>query len=179
MARAQMLLCLYGVIFLAATACGWDEKKPAAMNPMDAAFERLKGLVGEWEAAASNEHVEKGQVLLRIRLTGGGTAISETILPDTKMEMLSVYFRDGKDLVMTHYCCVGNQPRMKARAGKDANELIFEFVGGSNLDPATDPHIHGGVIRFLDGNRLHSEWDFYAGGKLQDKHSFDLVKKKS
>ena len=30
------------------------------------------------------------------------------------MEMISVYTAEGPDLVMTHYCVLGNQPRMKA-----------------------------------------------------------------
>jgi hypothetical protein len=129
-------------------------------------------------AAKSNEHVSKGQLVLRYRQTGGGTAVAETILPGTPMEMLSVYYRDGEQLMMTHYCCMGNQPKMRAKPGKDKDEIVFEFVGGTNLNPDKDNHIHGGVVRFIDADHLQSEWEFYVDGKLSGKHTFDLIKQK-
>jgi hypothetical protein len=66
---------------------------------------------------------------------------------------------------------------MRARPGS-GNELIFEFAGGSNLDPAKDFHIHGGKIQFVDADRLHTEWDHYANGKSGGKFAFDLVRVK-
>jgi hypothetical protein len=175
---------LWAMLFtgaLVGVALSDGEKKKAdadAGRTADAIFDRLKALEGDWEAVQGNEQVKKGQLLSQFRLTGGGTALAETILPGTPMEMLSVYHRDGNQLVMTHYCCVGNQPRMRARPGKDKNEVVFEFAGGTNLNPAKDPHIHGGVVRFIDADHIHSEWDFYVDGKSGQKHSFDLVKRK-
>ncbi len=90
---------------------------------------------------------------------------------------MSVYHRDGDQLVMTHYCCAGNQPRMRARPGKD-KEIVFDFTGAGNLKSANDPHIHGGLLRFVDADCIHSEWEFHANGALADKHVFDLVRKK-
>jgi hypothetical protein len=158
---------------------GGKEKKPAAdgEKAVEAIFDRLKSLEGEWVAASSSEQVTKGQVVSRYRLTGGGTALTETIFPGTPMEMLSVYHRDGRQLVMTHYCCMGNQPKMRLRTGKDNDEVVLEFAGGTNLDPDKDSHIHSGVIRFVDASHLHAEWDFYIDGKSGQKHAFDLVKK--
>src|SRR5207248_2830323 len=122
--------------------------------------------------------VPKGQVALRFRLTGGGSALAETSFPGSPMEMLSVYHRDGAQLVLTHYCCAGNQPRMRAKLGTDPSEIVFEFIGGTNLNPEKDGHIHGGRLRFQDADHLHAEWDFYKDGKLANTHGFDLVRKK-
>ena len=47
-----------------------------------------------------------------VRTTGGGSAVTETLFPGTAHEMMSVYHMDGDDLVLTHYCAGGNQPRM-------------------------------------------------------------------
>jgi hypothetical protein len=168
---------LAGVVQAGADENSKTEAGANAGSAADAIFQRLKGLAGEWEAAKASDQVKKGQVVLTYRLTGGGTAVAETILPGTPMEMLSVYHRDGEQLVMTHYCCAGNQPRMRAKPGKNKDEVLFEFTGGSNLDPAKDGHIHGGMIRFVDANHLHSEWEFYVDGKPGRKHTFDLVKK--
>jgi hypothetical protein len=184
MFRSKLLwsLALASTLGIAARSLGDGEskKKPAsnAESSAEAIFDRLKGLEGEWEAASSSDQVTRGQVVSRYRLTGGGTALAETIFPGTPMEMLSVYHRDGRQLVMTHYCCMGNQPRMQARAGKNKDEVVFEFAGGTNLDPDRDSHIHGGVIRFVDNDHLQCQWEFYIDGKPGDKHTFDLVRKK-
>lgn len=170
------------VLGSALISAAWSREPPKAAEPgkdaLGEVFAKLKGLSGEWEAAQSSAQFTKGQVVVRYRLTGGGTAIAETILPGTDTEMLSVYHRDGAQLVMTHYCCMGNQPRMRAKPGQTKDEVVFEFVGGTNLNPDKDGHIHGGRIRFVDADHLHSEWDYYAKGKLVDKHAFDLVRKK-
>jgi hypothetical protein len=60
----------------------------------------------------------------------------------------------------------------------DPNRLVFEFVGGTNLNPAKDAHIHGGVIQLIDAERIRSEWEYYSGGKMVEKHAFELARKK-
>ena len=62
-------------------------------------------------------------------------------MPGTDHEMVSVYHADGKDVVMTHYCAFGNQPKMKLDPASKDNELKFVFAGGTNLDPAKDTHM--------------------------------------
>ena len=170
------LAFLVAVGLLAAVAA--EEPKAAQAKTANAALERLKTLVGDWQKVDSKDGAGKNAIAFRYRLTAGGSAVAETILPDSNMEMLSVYHTDGDQLVMTHYCCAGNQPRMRARLDRDKDELVFEFTGGSNLNPAKDWHIHNGRIRFIDADHLHSEWEFYVDGKSAGKHSFDLVRKK-
>jgi len=177
-----MLACvLAGVLScVLATQSAFCGEKPADSDKtqLSAAFDRLLALAGEWEEQTPKDPATKGTTVVQYRLTGGGTAVAETIFPGTKIEMMSVYHRNGDELLMTHYCCVGNQPRFRAKIGKDKNELIFEFVGGSNLDPAKDMHIHGGVIRFADADHIRSEWYEFTDGKQGDTHGFDLVRKK-
>src|SRR5262245_29087300 len=95
------------------------------------AFEKLKGLVGTWEGKAHGE-----EVTVVFKLTGAGSALVETQFPGSAHEMVSVYHLDGDDLRMTHYCAVGNQPRVKLdRKTSKADDLFFAFDGGTNLDP--------------------------------------------
>ena len=49
--------------------------------------------------------------------------------PARRMEMVSLYHRDGADLVMTHYCMLGNQPLMKADPNSPSNQICFSFGG--------------------------------------------------
>lgn len=143
------------------------------------AMEKLKSLVGDWEMVNPPEGAPRGKVTVQYKLIGKGSSLVETIFPGTDMEMLSVYHRDGDQVVMTHYCAAGNQPRMRVKPGQDANELVFEFTGGANLNPDKDYHIHGGRVRFVDGDHIQSEWVVYAGGKQAGKHAFELVRRKN
>ena len=84
------------------------------------------------------------KVVSVVKVTAGGSAVQETLFPGQPMEMVSVYHLDKGDLVMTHYCVLGNQPRMKADPKSPANQIHWVFAGGTNLDPAKDTHMHGG-----------------------------------
>lgn len=154
-----------------------DEPKAVA-EPLDAraAFAQLKGLVGTWEMSADGH-----SAAVIYRLTGAGSALVETQMAGTEHEMVSIYHLDGDDLLMTHYCAAGNQPRLKLdlKASKPES-LVFGFDGGTNFDPAKDMHIHGAKILIHDDpDRLKSEWTAWAGGKpMGDAEVFDLKRKK-
>src|SRR5262249_55961478 len=130
-------------------------------------LERLKKLAGTW-VAAGEDGKPTDQVVSVVKVTAAGSAVHETLFPGQPMEMVSVYHRDGADLVMTHFCALGNQPRMKADPKSPPNQIHFEFAGGSNLDPAKDKHMHEGTITFVDED--HIEWKGVAweGGKPCD-----------
>ena len=56
----------------------------------------------------------------------------------------------------------------------------FKFIGGANIDPAKDMHMHEGSITFIDDNTIESNWLGWSGGKAADDHklSMKLVRKK-
>lgn len=128
-----------------------------------AAFERLKTLVGTWHGHHTT--VDGPPMQVDYRLTGNGTALVERLFAGSPHEMTSVYFLDGGDLVLTHYCAMGNQPRMKLVAGGKDGDLKFDFVGGTNLDVATSTHIHGGRIAIAAADRFDAEWHVWSQGK--------------
>ncbi|HEY2783953.1 MAG TPA: hypothetical protein VGJ05_03180, partial [Fimbriiglobus sp.] len=97
-------------------------------------FEKIKSLVGEW-VKADKDGKPTAEVVTVFKLTGGGSAVQETIHPGSPMEMVSVYFMDGPDLVLTHYCMLGNQPKMKADAKSTDKQIVFDFAGGTNIEP--------------------------------------------
>src|SRR6202011_3667294 len=85
-------------------------KAPAAApHP---SLERMKKLAGTWvEADKDGKPTDK--VVSVIKVTAAGSAVQETLFPGQPQEMVSVYHLDKGDLVMTHYCALGNHPRMK------------------------------------------------------------------
>jgi hypothetical protein len=144
-----------------------------------AAFERLKTLSGDWQFAAPTDADQKGKTIARYRVTAAGSAFEETLFPGQHKEMITIYHRDGDQLVLTHYCTCGNQPRMRTATCDSKDELVFEFAGATNLDASRDMYMHGYRIRFVDADRIHAECEFYQDGKPAGKHTLDLVRKKA
>jgi len=139
-----------------------------------ARFEKLKGLAGDWTKSGGDGSVEASY-----RVTAGGTAVMETLFPGTPHEMVTVFTVDKGDLVLTHYCAAGNQPRMKADRGGDASSIAFKFDGGGNIKSTKDGHMHEASFAFKDADHLTSTWQFYTDGKPGEKKEFDLIRKKS
>jgi hypothetical protein len=138
--------------------------QPTATGNVDAkaAFAKLKTLAGDWEGGIGTPDGPKGAVTYRV--TGAGSALVETQFPGSPHEMVTVYYVDGSDLVLTHYCAAQNQPRMKLARMTDS-EFVFQFTGGSNLDPAKDMHMHDATMKIVGPGRLESTWFAWSGGK--------------
>ena len=111
------------------------------------------------------------------RVTGGGTAVVESFPAGTPAEMVTVYHQDGNDLVLTHYCSAGNQPRMRART-VSGNTLAFDFDGGANIDPAVSSHMHSMRLEFLGPDEIRATWGNWAKGRPDHEGVFRVVRKK-
>jgi hypothetical protein len=82
--------------------------------------------------------------------------------------------------IMTHYCVLGNQPRMNANPKSPANQIVFRFAGGTNLDPTKDKHMHEATLRIIDDDRLEGNGIGWGnGGPAKELCcGFKLVRKK-
>lgn len=124
---------------LAFTATSVFAAQPA-ITPADA-FATIKKFAGEWRGPAAMKGMPASHSIYRI--TAAGSAVEETIFPGSKMEMISMYHMDKGDLLMTHYCAIGNQPRMKFNPSTSTpTELVFDFDGGTNFNKRRDMHMH-------------------------------------
>jgi|ERR1043166_6244108 hypothetical protein len=160
---AAMILALA----LSAGTHGGDKAIKLPTRPAHAGLEKLKKLAGTW-LVADKDGKPTDQVASVIKVTAGGSAIHETIFPGQPMEMVSIYTVDGPDLVMTHYCVLGNQPRMKADPKSPANQIVWRFAGGTNLDPAKDKHMHEATLTIVDEDHLELQgvgWENGAPAK--------------
>lgn len=149
--------------------------KPKETNPI---FEKIKGLAGEWVWDGDvPEGFDPSGVAASYRVTSAGSAVLETLLPGTPHEMITVYYLDEKNVALTHYCALANQPQMKA-AKMDGNTVAFEFCGGCNIDPAKDMHMHDAKFEFVDADHFKSWWRAWADGKQTEEAGFTLKRKK-
>ena len=143
-------------------------------------FEKLKALVGTWEGKAIHG-VKKGEAEMKstvvYELTSGGTALIEKLMPGTPHEMVSMYSsaRAGKDVTMTHYCSLGNQPKMKLKKANDG-VYVFEMQGNEGISSPKEMHMHALTIT-LKGDKLKQEWVNFADGKEADLAVFEYTKK--
>lgn len=131
--------------------------------PTNAGLEKMKKLVGTW-VAADDDGKPTDQVVSIIKLTAGGSAVHETLFPGQPQEMVSIYTADGSDLIMTHYCVLGNQPRMKADPNSPSNQIVFRFAGGANLNPAKDKHMHEATLTIVSDDRIEVKGTGWENG---------------
>jgi hypothetical protein len=129
-----------------------------------AAFDQLKSLAGHWETEKSNTD----KATLDLEVTSGGTAVIErahVTEAGKTVEMITLYYLDGDQLKLTHYCMAGNQPTMRATYAPDTKTLTFEFEGATNLKSPNDGHMHHAVYTFIDNDHFKTEWIFQKNQK--------------
>jgi len=150
-----------------------DEKNQSASVQR---FEALKKLAGDW-VQVGKDGKPTDKVISSIRVTSAGSAVQETLFPGSDHEMVTMYHLDGADLVLTHYCSLGNQPRLRAEPGKDVNKIVFKFVSCTNLKSKDDHHINGATLTLDGKDHFKAVWVSCKGGKTCHQVSLDLVRK--
>jgi hypothetical protein len=139
-------------------------------------FTALKGLAGDWvEIGKDGKPTDK--VVSSIRVTAGGNTVQETLFPGTEHEMVTMYYLDGADLVLTHYCMLGNQPHLRAEPGDDSTTIAFKFASISNLKTPEARHIHGATLTIEAKDRFKAVWVANEDGKACHEVKLDLVRK--
>ena len=105
------LVVIATIIALAATSL--IAGTPPEGGKSSPGLDKLKSLVGTWKGKDD----EGKPISITYNLVSAGTSIMETLdMSDEKGAMVTMYHMDGKKLMMTHYCSMGNQPRMRADA---------------------------------------------------------------
>jgi hypothetical protein len=150
-----------------------DEKVGSASSQR---FELLKKLAGDW-VKADKDGKPTDTVVSSIRVTSAGTAVEETLFPGSDHEMVTMYHLDGDELILTHYCSLGNQPRLKAEAGGDPNRILFKFAGATNLKSDDEMHIHQATFTLDGADHFQAEWVANKDGKPCHQETLDLVRK--
>ena len=165
-----------GMLAVAALAAGvFAVQAGSQAKPADG-FERLKTLVGEWNATP-----EGGKVFVStVRFVSNGTALEETFDDGEKHnQMVTLYTADGDRVALTHFCSLGNQPRMETPGvTHDSNEFAFAFTGATNLASTDDMHMHKMTLKIDDSDHFSETWTMHANGKEQTE-TFHFTRKKA
>ena len=136
-------------------------------------LDRFKSMVGTWQGKSPSG----GTSEVTYRLAAGGTAV----MADMHMadeDMVSMYYVDGDQMLMTHFCPSNNQPRMKAVISPDLNTVTFDFLDATNLPGPQTGHMHRAVFLFsADPGHYSEEWTWKQEGK-DHKMYFEMERKK-
>ena len=114
-----------------------------------ATFGQLKSLVGEWRG-----RWEPGSLSTRVTysLTGNGSVLIKTYRIGDETTMATLYHLDGDELMLTHYCSAGNQPRMKATRLDADGRIVFDFLDITNHD--SGGHSERLVLSLIDEDHV-------------------------
>jgi len=165
MKKAPIVLCAAGLV-AAAVLMGAAPADPSGL-------ERLKALAGEWEGKGKDGQDTR----VTYEVTSNGTAVVETMSAGDMHSMVTVYHHDGDRLMMTHYCGLGNQPRMRSEKPLQGGVLRFAMVDVTNLPDPQAGHMHKLAMRFPDPGHLVHEWTFIERGQ-ERVEVFNLARKK-
>jgi hypothetical protein len=123
--------------FLALTAWGLSRAGTEPQAPADP-LEQMKALAGEWQADLPGF----GQINDSIQLVSKGTAVEETLGTSADNEV-SIYTRDGKQLLLTHFCALttdGHVARLESVGQQQtAGPIELTLVATSNLHETAAP----------------------------------------
>ena len=156
-------------------ASSFAGEPPEMTNSRSAELERVAMLAGTWKGVTNMGQGEQ-EIVVAYRVTGGGSTVIETCNPGTPHEMISIYHDDVNDrLTMTHYCMLGNQPRMNLRDSGDAS-LSLSLSDGSSLATSGEPHMRALRLEFAAEDAITHHWTMYEEGRKKMVHSFALTR---
>jgi hypothetical protein len=148
------------VVVLAAFGCAPPTvaSAPVAAAPNRtgaAAWELLKrSLPSSWTMPGKT-----GPFTVSYKLISGESALVETWGVGSGRETMTVFHPDHDDLVLTHYCAQGNQPRLRA-ATASADAVVFRFADATNLGAGQAVLVER-TLRF--GSEAFDDTEVYKG----------------
>src|SRR5271169_895257 len=104
------------ILACAAILTAGDAQKSIKSSPQ---FDKMKSLVGTWKGKDD----EGKPVTASYKIVSGGSSLMESLeMREHPDAMITMYHLNGSKLMMTHYCSMGNQPRMRMdNVSKDGN----------------------------------------------------------
>ena len=133
------------------------------------AFEKLKTLVGAWQGSIGDISMH-----VTIRVTSAGSAIMHDAVKDVpgNYNPITMMYREGDRLLMTHYSDAGNRGRFEGKLSPDGKSVEFDLLdvaGGTQrgvikrmVFTIIDANHHVVAVTYIpaDGKPLQPRGDF-------------------
>lgn len=179
------------LISLTTVACAQmqhDPPKSVAQSDPHTSFNAMKSLAGDWQGPVTvdpplPEMQDDKPLHISMRVTSRGNALihemqeAGTPLDPTKYDHpVTMFYLDGNQLTLLHYCDAGNRPRMVARSSPDGKKIEFDFVGLSGGNE--NGHMYHAVFTLVDASHHTEDWTFMMPGDKPLHAHFDLQRTK-
>jgi hypothetical protein len=161
--RTKLLLSLLaaGALLAVPVLTGSSAQATSPVPAAAGGFDHIKALNGNWQAKTPDGKVER----VSYEVDAAGTAVVEKLQPEGESPMVTVYYPDGSQVMMTHYCTLGNHPRMRTSGTPAGDSLSFHFVDATNMKSGNDAHMDGLKITFADADHFSQTWMMKKDGK--------------
>ena len=186
-ALSVLFVLIAATAFAADDAATQPDAQKSSVAPVlseaEKSFTTIKSLAGEWEGpvtVADAPEMSGAKMHLSLRVTSRGNAVvhefqeAGTPLDATKYDHpVTMFYVDGDQLTLIHYCDAGNRPRMTGKMSPDGKTVEFEL---KDISGNPEYHMHHSVITLIDANHHTEDWTFMMKDKLIHAH-FDLTRK--
>ena len=147
--RMSLLLCL-------------SQNSLLAAGSAQAAFDLFKSLKGTWT-------IQSGDKTLPFKMTYD-TRSKNSIVTEYFGSELSVFYRDGETLLMTHFCNAGNQPRLRLKENSPPGYFEFEMFDITGLkDLQGGAHVQRAIYRAVNDRQMGLELVWKKGNSLESE----------
>lgn len=162
----NLLLISISILFVSTSVIATDKVDASQI------YSKLKTLVGVWE----KEGATNSKFQITFELTANDTTLIETWNYEGKKHSLTLYHMNGKDLMATHYCPQGNQPRLHLTSDVSLTNISFNYLDATNLKSLEDSHQHSlGFELFESADRIIRK-ESYLSKSGEDKSELILVR---
>ena len=156
-----IMLSAIGLLFL------MIHSDSAAVNSSETAFQTFKSLQGKWaiQSGGKTQPIE-----MTYEVGSKGSIVTEQFGKE-----LSVIYRDGQSLLMTHFCNAGNAPRLRLRDSSQPRVMEFETFDVTNLKSADAAHVERIIYKIVDDKKMDLEI-VWLEGKSEKPEKYTLTK---
>jgi hypothetical protein len=172
------------LLVMSTVAFAQSEGQKSSVAPVSSeaqkSFTTMKSLAGEWEGTVTVPEAPQmsgGKMHASMRVTSRGHVLvhefqeAGTPLDATKYDHpVTMFYVDGEQVTLVHYCDAGNRPRMTGNMSPDGKKVEFEL---KDISGSTAEHMHHSVFTIIDANHHTEDWTFMMKDKPIHAH-FDL-----
>lgn len=115
----------------------------------ETAFDTFKGFQGKWTIQSTGKTLP---IEMTYEVGSNGAIVTERFGKE-----LSVIYRDGQSLLMTHFCNGGNQPRLRLKESSRPGLFEFDMFDITNLKNADAAHVEKIIYTVTDDKKIDLE----------------------
>ena len=134
------------------------------LSKAEMCFKRLQSLTGSWKIS-DPQTPSKAAFRISYKLISRDSALVETFGDPDGPVTETVYHLDGENLMATHYCAQGNQPRLRLQGESTDTALHFSFLDITNLKHAEDSHLIDLRFSWRTDGKIEREETYIEAGK--------------